>query len=208
MASSVVQWTVDQLWSGLQQIANGFNSVAKDLNADKAQLTALWSATKSQPAATAAANQKLLTPLIHQNSVLRLSYLQPIRDKYNQALALAKDALAKAGYTVPGNLAGLGFVFAIAPVAAVTIVIAALALLATAIALTSSQRTNTANVARVIGDATTTPEQKAALLAAMEKELKAQPPPGIDFGPIALAALAVAAIVIVPKLLPSRKAAA
>ncbi len=203
--ANAVQWTINQLYGGLQQIANGFKAVSADLDADKAQLTSLWSSTKADTnKARAANNQKLLAPLIHQNSVLRLSYLAPIRSKYNQAVQLASDALKKAGYTTPG-LSGLGFVIAIAPATAVVLVVAALALLATVVVLTESQRGNTANVARIIGDANATPAQKQALLKALQDELKAA---GIDFGPLAWVAVAVAAAMIVPKLLPARRAAA
>lgn len=204
-----VQWTIDQLWSGLQQIRNGFNTVSADLKADQAELTRLWSATKKDGnAVRRAANQALLKPQIHRNSVLRLSWLAPVRDKYNQAVQLASNALRSAGYSTP-NLSGLGFVFAIAPAAAVVLVVAALAILGTVAMLTQSQRTNTANIARIIGDPSTTAEQKAALLRALkEANDSLPPPPGLDFGALAWGLAAVAAIVIVPKLLPARRAAA
>jgi hypothetical protein len=204
-----VQWTIDQLWSGLQQIRNGFNSVSADLKADQAQLTSLWSATKRDTnAARRAANQALLQPLIHQNSVLRLSYLAPIKANYDGAVARASSLLKKAGYTTP-NLSGLGFVFEIAPATAVVLVTVALAALATVVVLTQAQRTNTSNVARILGDPSTTPEQKKALLEALNKANKSLPPPlipNLDFGAIAWGLAAVAAIVIVPKLLPARRA--
>lgn len=203
-----VQWTIDQLWNGLQQIRNGFNTVSADLKADQAQLTRLWSDTKKDTnAARRTANQALLTPLIHQNSVLRLSYLAPIRDKYNSAVSTASSVLKKAGYTTP-NLSGLGFEFVIAPATAVTLIVVALALLETVNLLTQAQRSNTASVARVIGDPNTTPEEKARLLAAIKGANKSLPPLlGLDFGAIAWGLAAVAAIVIVPKLLPGRRAA-
>lgn len=206
--ADVAQWTIDQLWTQLQKIQNGFNAVAADLKADQAQLTTLWSKTKADTNATRRAqNQALLTPLIHQNSVLRLSYLAPIKDKYTQAVNLAADALRKAGYTAP-NLSGLGFAVVIAPLAAVTIVVTVLALLATAAVLTQSQRQNTATVARIVGDPNTTAAQKLAFLAALTQANKSlPPPPGLDLGWLPWAIGGVLAIMVVPKLLPARRAA-
>lgn len=206
--ADVVQWTVTELFAGLQKIEDGFNKISADLKADQAQLTALWSQTKADTDATRRAqNQALLTPLIHQNSVLRLSYLAPIKDKYTSAVNAAADALRKAGYTAP-NLSGLGIVVAIAPLAAVTAVTLALALLATAIVLTAAQRKNTATVAKLIGDPTTTPAQKQALLKAMtDANQSLPPPPGLDFGWLPWAIGGVLAIMVVPKLLPARRAA-
>lgn len=203
--ADAVQWTIDQLWAGLQKIEDGFNSITASLAADKAQLTALWSQTKADASPSrAAANQALLQPLIHQNSVLRINYAQPLKDKYNQAVELASNALKSAGYSTP-TLSGMGDLV-IAPLAAVTIVVAALALLATVIVLTQAQRQNTANVAKIIGDPSTTPAQKQALLDAINKANKSLPPPGgLDFGWIPWAIGGVLGIMLLPKLIPSRR---
>src|SRR5882672_5857633 len=100
--AGAVQWTIDQLWGGLQRIENGFKTVKADLDADKARLTQLYNETRSDTNAQRRAdNQALLNPLVHQNSVLRLSYLAPIRDKYEQAIKLAQNTLKAAGYTAP-----------------------------------------------------------------------------------------------------------
>lgn len=207
--AGTVQWTIDQLWSGLQRIRDGFNTVSADLKADKAELTRLWSITKTDTnAARRTANQALLQPLIHQNSVLRLRYLAPIRDKYNSAVAAASSLLKKAGYSTP-SLSGLGAAaFALAPATVVVAVTVALAALATVELLTRSQRTNTANVARVIGNANTTPQQQRDMLDAINQANRSLPPPlGVDLGVVAWALVAAAAIMVVPKLLPARRSA-
>lgn len=204
--AGAVQWSIDKLWSGLQQIRDGFNSVSADLKADQAELTRLWSATKADTnAARRAANQSLLQPLIHQNSVLRLSYLAPMRDKYNEAVRIASSALKSAGYTTP-NLSGLGLVIAIAPATAVTLVVVALSILATITVATQAQRTNTATVARVIANANLTPQQQKDLLDAINKTNKSLPAPaGLDFGWLPWAIGGVLAIMVVPKLIPARR---
>ncbi len=209
MAVAAVQWTINQLWDGLARLRDGFNSVAADLKSNQAELTRLWSATKADTnAARRAANQKLLQPLIHQNSVLRLSYLAPIRDKYNEAVKLAADALKRAGYTTPGGLSGLGVVVAFAPLAAATLVVAALAILTTVTIATQAQRTNTASVARVIGNANLTPQQQQDLLDTINRTNRSlPPPPGLDFGWVPWAIGGVLAIMVVPKILPARNTA-
>ena len=120
----VIQWGIDEFWGQLQALENAIVSEQNSLNADKAQLTSLYSvATRDPNPQSRAANQALLNPLIHRNSVLRLSYLQPVKDKFNQAVALASSALRAVGYTTP-NLSGLG-VLPLVPIAAVALVIVA-----------------------------------------------------------------------------------
>jgi len=208
VASPAVQWSIDQLWTQIQRLAALAKRLRDDLQANKAELTALWSQTRlDKDPRRRAANQALLRPLIHRNSELRLSYLAPITAKFNAAIGIASAALKRAGYTAP-SLGGLGAVFVIAPLAAVTAITVALALAGTAIVLTQAQRNRTAAVRAIIGDSSTTPEQKAALLKAFQDEVAAETkaaaaerPGGFDFGMLVPLAAIVAAIVLGPPLL-------
>ena len=205
MALAPVQWSIDQLWNQLGKLQSLAKSLKADLDADKAQLTRLWhDTTLDKDAKRRAENQALLKPLIHNNSVLRISYLAPVTAKFQSAVAMAGSALKGAGYTVP-TLGGIGIVVAIAPLAAVTIVVAALAIATTAIVLTQAQRDHTASVARLIAS-NATPEEKKALLDAMAAEEKAagpglKPPGPFDVGALIPLAGIVALIVLGPELL-------
>jgi len=203
MAAAAVQWSIDQLWTQLQKLQSLATRLKADLQANKAELTALWTQTTKDPdAKRRAANQALLRPLIHRNSELRLSYLAPIVARFNTAVGLARDALVRAGYKVP-TLGGLGAVFVIAPLAAVTIIVATLSLAAIAVVLTEAQRNRTATVRAIMQDRSTTPEQKLALLQAQTAEVKAEEkaaakekPAGFDFGALVPLAAIVAVIVL------------
>lgn len=211
--ADVVQWSIDQFWAELQNLENIAVGLKNSLNANKLRLQGLWSQTTRDPdAARRAKNQALLQPLIHQNSVLRVSYLAPIVAKFNQAGNAAAAALRSAGYRVP-TLSGLGAAIIIAPVAAVTIVVAALALAYIADRMTHSLNTSTDAVARVIGDPTTSVAEKDRLLASIKAEQEAvakNKPAGFDLGDVAPILLGVAAIMVLPtitRLIPSRRAA-
>lgn len=168
--AGAVQWTINQLWTGIQTLYDRIKQVEASLNQDKDELTALYSYARQQYEPAGAHDRSLIEPLIHQNSVLRLTYLAPIKAKYVQAAKLASDALKRAGYTTPG-LSGMGAVLAIAPAAAVVIVIAALASVATVALLTQAQRIRTSAIKALIGDPNATPTEKAQLLQQIEDEL-------------------------------------
>lgn len=210
--AGAVQWSINQFWGQLQNLKSQIDQVDSTLRANKARLTALYSAAR---AANDPRRDAMLGPLIHQNSVLRLTYLQPIKDKFNAAVKAADSALRSAGYTTP-QLNGLGVVVAIAPAAAVTAVLLALAAVAVVMRLTQAQVTNTETVAKIIADPTTTPEQKLALAKgvaeATDKMNKSLPPPGgFDFGDLVPLAALVAIILLGPRILdmlPKRRAAA
>ncbi len=210
--AGAVQWSIDQLWKGLQSLKNQISAIDAKLNQDKAELTTLYAWARQEYDPAGAYDRALLTPLIHQNSVLRLNYLKPLKDKFTQATNLASDALRRAGYTTPG-LSGLGAVFVIAPAAAVTIVIVALAAVATVAVLTESQRNRTKAMLAVMQDASTSPAEKAALVKQMEEEIAKEPKLllGQDVGWVVPALGVVAIIMLGPSLLkalPARRTAA
>ena len=206
--AGVVQMGVDAFWSQIQKLQALSTKLKSDLLADKAQLTALWSATKRDAdAKRAAANQKLLAPLIHQNSTLRVRY-QSLAAKFNEAVAAARASLERAGYRVPANLSGMG----VAPL--VVIGGAAVAALGTAFLIyqsvrvaTDAQRTKVNALARAMADPTLTPEQRElALRALAETDTR---PPGTDlFKDLAPVLGVIALLVLVPALLPPRRTAA
>jgi len=201
-----VQWTVTQFWNQLQNVENQIHSVESALLADKATLTALYSQARKEYDPAGAHDRAYLEPLIHHNSVLRLSYLAPVKEKFNSAVSAASSALKRAGYTTP-NLSGLGVAPAVIIVP--TVAVAALGIAAAAVlivnSLTQSQRNRTATALAIFGDPNTTPEQKLALAAGfqkeMEKEKQTAPPPPFDTSWILPAVAVVALIVLGPQLL-------
>lgn len=199
-----VQWTIDRFWAELQNLENIAVGLRNNLNANKARLQALYTKTRLDPDPVRRAhNQALLTPLIHQNSVLRLSYLQPIVSKFNQAVQAASAALKSAGYTTP-HLSGLGFAVIVAPLAAVTILGVALSLAYVAERFTHTQNVNTDVVARIIDDPHTTVDEKQRLLDAIAREQEAaakNKPPGFDLKDLTPILFGVAAIMVLPTVL-------
>jgi hypothetical protein len=211
--AGAVQWTIDQLWSGLQQLENQITSVESTLNANKAELTSLYAQARAEYDPAGAHDRAMLDPLVHQNTVLRLSYLAPIKARFNQAVQLAATALRGAGYSTP-QLTGLGVVIAIAPVAAVTLVLVALTAIAVVYRLTQAQTDRTATMRALFTDASATPAQKLALAAAMKQQTEADthanPPLGLDFGAMVLPLGILAVILLAPQVLQtfrSRRAA-
>jgi hypothetical protein len=201
-----VQWTVTQFWNQLQNVENQIHAVESALQADKATLTALYSEARKEYDPAGAHDRAYLDPLIHQNSVLRLSYLAPVKSKFNGAVAAASAALKQAGYSTP-TLSGLGVLPAVVIVPAIAV--AALGVAAAAVLivnrLTQSQvsRTNTARA--IFSDASTTPAQKLALATSFQGEMATEkatmPPLGLDLGWIVPAVALVAVIVLGPQLL-------
>jgi len=202
-----VQWTVTEFWRQLQSIENQIRAVDAKLQADKATLTALYAQARKQYEPAGSHDRAYLEPLIHHNSVLRLSYLAPVKSKFNAAVAAASSALKRAGYTTP-SLSGLGVVPAliIVPVAAVTALGLAAAAVVIVYRLTESQVNRTATARAIFGDPNTSPEEKLRLAAAfqqeMETEKKTAPPPmGFDVSWILPTAAVIALIVLGPQLL-------
>ena len=204
-----VQWTVTEFWRQLQTVENLIHAVETALNADRTKLSALYAEARKEYDPAGAHDRAYLEPLIHQNSVLRISYLAPVKAKFNGAVASASAALRKAGYNTP-NLTGLGVVPAliIVPVAAATLLGIAYAAVLVVNRLTQAQITRTATAAAIFADPNTTPAQKLQLAAGFQQEMQkekdtAPPPPGFDTGWIVPAVALVAAIVLGPQLLRS-----
>lgn len=200
MASPAVQWSIDQLYSGLQNLKAGIDRIATALEADRQDLIAAYNDLRAHATDAAYPNAKAaLDQQTHRNSVLRISYLSPLRAKFTQAVNASSAFLKSHGYTTPG-LSGLGAVV-VAPAAAVAIVVVAIATVATVWALTQAQRERTAQVTQAIKRGWT-PAQIDSLIKQQTEQIKGEPPPlGIDLGTLVPIAFAVAAIVLGPRLL-------
>ena len=202
-----VQWTVTEFWKQLQNVQNQIHAVDSALQADKATLTALYAQARKEYDPAGAHDRAYLEPLIHQNSVLRLSYLAPVKAKFNAAVSAASAALRSAGYTTP-NLSGLGLVPAVIIVPAIAVTLLGLAAGAVLIVnrLTESQINRTATARAIFSDPSTSFDQKLQLAGAFQQEMdnekkNAPPPLGIDLGWILPTAVVVAVIVLGPQLL-------
>ena len=207
-----VQWTVDQFWAQLQSVKNQITAVDSSLASNKTQLQAMYTTART---AGDTHGMAVLNPLIHQNSVLRLSYLKPIKDDFNKAVAAASNALKAAGLTTP-QLSGMGVVPAlvIVPVICVTLVLGMIAAVKIVNRMTQAQITDTETTKAILTNPNTTPAEKLALADAQKKaaeqRLKDNPPPfdvGALVGPLALVALIVLGPQIM-RMLPARRGAA
>lgn len=220
MANAAVQWTVTKFWSQLQRLSDAINAVSAQLAADRTQLSQLYSRAKAEPAPRGAQDRALLEPLIHRNSVLRMTYLAPIKSKFTEAVSAAARVLKSAGYTPPG-LSGvsdcqLGVLPAVAlvPLVAVAAVLVGLEAIAIVNNLTAAQRQRTAAIAAIMADQGTTTEEKKALAKTITEQTKQESkanPPLFDPGAFALPLALVAIIALGPsllRLLPGRRAAA
>jgi len=206
-----VQWTVDQFMAQLQGLKGQIDQADAALVADKARLTQMYTYAREH---YDPARDVYLAPLIHRNSVLRLSYLNPVKQKYTEAVNAAAGVLRSAGLNAP-NLSGLG-VLPLVPVIAVAAVVVALAAVAIVWRLTQAQVARTNAMAAIFSDPSMTPDQKVALSrqqqAQMTAEDRASPPPlGFNFNDLLPIVAVIAAIVLVPpilKMLPARRATA
>lgn len=199
--AGVVQWSVDQFYRQLERIESGAKNVIAELNADKLQLQNAFTRTKSDTnAARRAASQAALSPLIHNNSVLRLR-TRDLVARYNQAVNAAGDFLRRAGLTAP-TLAGLGAVPILVPVVAVSLALAALAILEVVVVATSAQRNATAALLRVLEDPNATAEERAAAVKALAKA-SGTPPNPLNLDALVPILGLVAVIMLGPQLLRS-----
>ena len=205
--SAVVQWSVEQFWGELQNLKAQLDRTDAALKADAKQLGTLYATLRARYDPM---RDILVAPQIHRNTVLRTSYLNPVRAKYAQAVNAAAGVLRGAGYTVP-NLGEVGVLPAV-PVVAIAAVVVALSAVAIAWRLTEAQVNRTATIRAIFSDPHTTPEQKAALAKSLQGSFDAStrntpPPLGFDLGMLVPLAAIVAAIVLVPpilKMLPAR----
>lgn len=208
--ANAVQWTVDQFYGQLQTLKSQIDAVGATLDADRARLAKLYDTARRN---MDPARDVYLSPLIHQNNVLRITYLAPIKAKFNEAVNATSKLLRSAGYTTPA-LTGLELgVLPIVPVVAVSAVLVALAAVAVVHRLTQAQVANTNAMAAIMNDRTTTPDQKLALAKAITDQTKQQRkanPPLFDPSAYVLPLAIVAAIILGPRLLSAfpRRAAA
>jgi hypothetical protein len=202
-----VQVTVTAFWQQLQKVKDQIKAVEAKLQADKATLTVLYSEARKQYEPAGSHDRAYLDPLIHNNSVLRMSYLAPVKSKFNEAVAAASSALKSAGYTTPG-LSGMGAVPVVIIVPAIAV--AALGIAAAAVLivnrLTEAQINRTATARAIFSDPNTSPEQKLQLAGEFQKQMKSEKdnaPPllGFDTSWILPTAAVIALIVLGPQLL-------
>jgi hypothetical protein len=199
---------VDAFWSQLSKLRASSERVRTDLDADKAQLQAAYTATKADPdPQRRTVSQSALQPLIHNNSVLRVRY-RDLAAKFNAAVAAAGSVLKSAGLVTPQ----LGAVPLLVPVVAVTALGVAFAIYQAVRTQTDAQRKATNAMLAIINDSGSTNEERAAALAALAKSAGSPPPsifPGL--GQLLPIIALVAVIVVGPQLLRSfapRRAAA
>lgn len=198
--AGAVQWTIDQFYSQLQALSSQIDAAAAELDADKQQLGATYAAMQAQ---NDPYRDAFVAPLIHENTVLRLDYLGPVRDKFNQAVTATSGLLQDAGYTTPG-LSGLGILPAVIPAAAIAAVVVALAAVAVVAMLTQNQRARTAALIAGLADPTKSAADKQALADALTQDSKndrAANPPLFDPSSFVAPLLIIAAIVLAPTLL-------
>lgn len=222
MPASGVQWTIDQFYKELVRLNDAAHRIKADLDADKAELSRLWQTTFYRTSGQVGpplysdtqARQELLKKQIHTNSVLRVNY-NDIHSKLVEAANKASDVLRRSGYTVPAlSGEGLGFVFAIAPLAAVTIIAAVAGAVAVTVVLTASQRRRTKAIADLWGDHTIPDDTKLALMKAATDDEKAAAdanPFKFDLDsliPILGLVVVIMALPTVTKLLPARSSKA
>jgi hypothetical protein len=226
MPNAVAQWSIDQFYAALQSVWSLANKAKAGLAADRQQLIHLWSVTKTEDPATAAAHQATLNPLIHQNSVLRTQYLTPLAAKFQEAVNAGSRVLDQAGYKAPTlagyNEAGTGLgivpALVVVPAAAIAAIVVALSAASILANLTETQRKNTANAAAIIQDKSLTPAQRTAQLSALAAETKASaeaaaksnPFGGLDIGKLVPILGLVAIIMLGPQIMrmfPGRKVA-
>lgn len=210
--ADVAQWSIDQFYSAIQSVWALANKAKSDLGANRTTLMRLWDVTKTQAPDVAKKHQAVLTPLIHNNSVLRTQYLAPLMDKYKSAVNAGSGALRQAGFTAPtlaGPPATLGFI-PVVPLVAIAAIIVALSAASILNGWIATQRKNTDTAAAIIGDKTLTPEQRVAEVKALTDNLKAaataaaaqNPLKGFSLDSVVPVLGLIAAILIVPKLLP------
>lgn len=206
MPNAVAQWTVAQFWNQAQSLKSGIDGVEARLNANKADLQAIYTQMRinMDPSRDA-----FVAPLIHQNTVLRISYLAPIKAKYNEAVTAAKNVLAAAGYgymaPYGGGLAGLGLGPLVVPIVAVSAVLVGLTAYAIVYRLTEAQIIRTNTVKAIMTNPSTTMEQKAAQMKLLQDEIKTEgqntpPPLGFDVKALVPVLGLVALIVLGPSL--------
>lgn len=216
--ADVVQMGVNEFWRSVQKLGAAARTEAAALEANRLRLQHAYSAARADTNAVRGAQRmEVLKPLIHENSTLRLQYRSLVA-KFNEAVNAARGTLQRFGYSVPGELSGLGFGPIVA--ATVSVVAVSLLLLGWKIADTIKSRrraleTATDYALRVIADPNATAAQRDAAMRVLDQVGKQTPKgDGLDlFGlkdltPIlGLAAL----IVLGPSLLqmlPRRKSAA
>ena len=202
--ANAVQWTIDQFYGQLQNLKGQIDAADAELQADKLQLQTMYS---QMAAAYDPSRDAFVAPLIHQNTVLRLTYLKPVKDKFNQAVAAASSAIRQAGYNTPG-MAGMGVapLLIIVPVVAITAVLLGLEAINIVSTMTASQRARTSALIATLNDPSKSNADKAAVAAALDQDAKNQRaanPPLLDPTQWITPLLIIAAIVMAPTILRS-----
>lgn len=199
--AGAVQWTIDQFYGQLQALKSQIDQADAALKANATQLGNMY---RKAQAAYDPARDAYIAPLIHRNTVLRLTYLAPVRSKFNEAVNATSKLLRSAGYSTPG-LSDVGVLPAV-PVVAISAVLLGLSAVAIVWRLTQAQIQRTATVAAIFQDPHTTAEQKVALSKQMQEQMKDEDrrnPPlgGFKFDDLIPLAAIVAAVVLGPRIL-------
>jgi hypothetical protein len=210
--ANIAQMAVNEFWASLKSLESVAKVEGAALEANRLKLIGASSAARKDPVkARSAQRQAALAPLIHRNSELRMQY-RDLVGRFNSAVKSAAGVIRKVGLAAPDTLSGLG----IAP-AVILVPIVAVAALGTAWAIAYSIQESRRNLdkatdlaIRVAGDPSATPEQRAAAMKilANAKETAPKGPLGLDLESLTVPLLIVAAILLVPKMLPARRAAA
>jgi hypothetical protein len=183
--ANVVQWTVSAFYAELKKLDAAGRAEIAALASQKALLQAEY--TKARNAGNQV-GMTFLQPLIHKNSELRLRARDYVA-KFNELVGSVSALLRNAGLSVPATLSGLG----VAPLA-IIIPAAAVASLGIIWGIVYTMQSGRAAITKVLSsqgpallriaaDPASTPEQKAAALAAYKKLLEdaGLPPPGADW---------------------------
>jgi hypothetical protein len=199
----VAQMGVNEFWGWLQALSDNAKKVKADLEADRAQLMALYTnARNDTDKARGSAHMKALDPLVHNNSVLRLRY-QDLVAKFKSVVNGVAGALKKAGLSAP-TLSGLGLAPIVIALGLILAAATAWGIYESLAVATASQRKATDALAHCASDPTLSPEQRAKCLDALKKGAAAGNP--FDLSKITPILVAVLAIMVAPQILSMVKA--
>jgi hypothetical protein len=98
------QWTGDLFWSQIQWVANQGHQIKSRLDSQKLALQHAYTTARNTNDQEKMAK---LQPLIHQNSDLRVRYMD-IANRFNDIVEKARVWLGQQGINEPPTLAGLG----------------------------------------------------------------------------------------------------
>jgi hypothetical protein len=205
----VAQMGVNEFWGWLQALSTNAKKVKADLDADRSQLMMLYSdARNDTDKARGAAHMKALDPLVHNNSALRLRYLDLVA-KFKGVVNGVASALKAAGLSTP-ELSGLGVAPAVIAIGLIVAAAAAWGVYETVAVATAAQRKATNALANILADPSASDQEKLVAAQALAKQAAQSNP--FDLGKLTPILIGVLAIMVAPTVLSmvksSRRAAA